>query len=234
MVSTDQLLERGLAALCEGHPAVAQLLSNRGEALAGLLNTYRGEIELFNPAYSLVGAKDPQELVVKHLLDSLAPLGSMIRLLGAEDQESRGLPSIADVGSGAGLPGIPLALCLPQFPVTLIERSGRRVQFLSNTLAVLGLSQVTVEAQEMEKAAPGRFALVTFRAFRPLEPELLKGLFRLLKPGGVLAAYKGRKETINAEMGAIQHLTGGWEAIPTPVPFLEEERHLVVIRRRNE
>jgi 16S rRNA (guanine527-N7)-methyltransferase len=208
---------------------VAQLLSNR--ALAGLLNTYRGEIELFNPAYGLVGAKDQQELVVKHLLDSLAPLGSMIRLLGAEDRESRGL--LADVGSGAGLPGIPLALCLPRFPVTLIERSGRRVRFLRNTLAVLGLSQVTVDAQEMEKAAPGRFALVTFRAFRPLEPELLKGLFRLLKPGGVLAAYKGRKEMINAEMGAIQHLTGGWEAIPTPVPFLDEERHLVVIRGRN-
>jgi 16S rRNA (guanine527-N7)-methyltransferase len=82
----------------------------------------------------------------------------------------------------------------------------------------------------MEKAPRFRFDLVVFRAFRPLEPGILKGLFRLLRPGGVLAAYKGRREKIEAEMDAVRAMTGSWEAVPCPVPFLEEERHLVVIR----
>jgi 16S rRNA (guanine527-N7)-methyltransferase len=105
---------------------------------------------------------------------------------------------------------------------------GRRAGFLRNTLAVLGLSQVTVEEGEMEKAAPGRFSLITFRAFHPLEPAILKGLFRLLLPGGVLAAYKGRREKLDEEMAV---LPGGWETHPLDVPFLGEERHLVVIPR---
>jgi 16S rRNA (guanine527-N7)-methyltransferase len=107
---------------------------------------------------------------------------------------------------------------------------GRRAGFLRNTLAALALTNAETEEGEMERAAPGRFALITFRAFRPLEPAILKGLFRLLAPGGVLAAYKGRREKIDAEMGAVEKTTGGWEALPCPVPFLDEERHLVLIR----
>jgi 16S rRNA (guanine527-N7)-methyltransferase len=71
---------------------------------------------------------------------------------------------------------------------------------------------------------------VVFRAFRPLDPAILKGLFRLLREGGVLAAYKGRREKIAAEMDAVRAMAGPWETLPCPVPFLEEERHLVVIR----
>jgi 16S rRNA (guanine527-N7)-methyltransferase len=73
--------------------------------------------------------------------------------------------------------------------------------------------------------------LISFRAFRPLDPPILKGLFRLLKEVGVLAAYKGRQEKIAAEMGAVRDMVGSWEAIPCPVPFLEEERHLVIIKK---
>jgi 16S rRNA (guanine527-N7)-methyltransferase len=107
---------------------------------------------------------------------------------------------------------------------------GRRAGFLRSTLAALALTNAETEEGEMERAAPGRFALITFRAFRPLEPAILKGLFRLLAPGGVLAAYKGRREKIDAEMNAVEKTTGGWEALPCPVPFLDEERHLVLIR----
>ncbi|MDR1277797.1 MAG: class I SAM-dependent methyltransferase, partial [Treponema sp.] len=171
----DQTLEAGLAEMKESDPDMAALFGSRGDAIARLLATYMAEIERFNPAYGLVGAKDRQELAVKHILDSLAPLGIMRRLL-------RSFPpphTIADAGSGAGLPGIPLAICLPQTQVILIERMGRRAGFLRNALAVLGLSNVRVEETEMEKAPPGRCHIVTFRAFRPLEPRLLKGLFRL-------------------------------------------------------
>ncbi|MDR3342843.1 MAG: 16S rRNA (guanine(527)-N(7))-methyltransferase RsmG [Treponema sp.] len=224
----DQTLKAGLQGLCQGDPAIERILSTRFEAVLGLLNRYVEEIELFNPAYGLVGAKDRQELVVKHILDSLAPLGIISQLIAGGCPNSP--PCIADVGSGAGLPGIPLAIALPQVSCTLIERSGRRVGFLRNTLAVLGLSSVAVEAGEMEKAGPGRFTLVTFRAFRPLDPAILKGLFRLLAPGGVLGAYKGRNDRIEAEMGSISKSMGNWEAIPTPVPFLEEERRMVIIK----
>jgi 16S rRNA (guanine527-N7)-methyltransferase len=144
---------------------------------------------------------------------------------------ANGAPQIADVGSGAGLPGIPLAIALPQARFTLIERMGRRAGFLANTIAVLGLDNVTVEEAEMEKAAPARFNLICFRAFRPLEPPILKGLFRLMAPGGVLAAYKGRQEAIAAEMAKLGEQGGPWKALPCPVPGLEEERHLLVIHR---
>jgi 16S rRNA (guanine527-N7)-methyltransferase len=140
------------------------------------------------------------------------------------------------VGSGAGLPGIPLAIALPEVRFTLIERMGRRAGFLRNTLAVLGLENGELEAAELEKAAPGRFDLVVCRAFRPLERPILGGLLGLLRDGGSLAAYKGRREAVVAEMEAVQaelRAAGeagvSWEALPCPVPFLDEERHLVVI-----
>ncbi|MDR1100363.1 MAG: 16S rRNA (guanine(527)-N(7))-methyltransferase RsmG [Treponema sp.] len=226
MTPVDQTLEAGLAELRGSDPDIDALFGSRGDAIARLLDTYLAEIERFNPAYSLVGARDRQELVVKHILDSLAPLGIMRRL-------PRRFPpphTIADAGSGAGLPGIPLAMCLPETRVILIERMGRRAGFLRNTLAVLGLSNVTVEETEMEKAAPGRCHIVTFRAFRPLEPRLLKGLFRLCADGGLLAAYKGRREKIEEEMQSAGKAAGPWEALPCPVPFLAEERHLLTIK----
>ena len=135
------------------------------------------------------------------------------------------------MGSGAGLPGIPLALSLPAAEFTLIERMGRRAGFLRNCAAVLGLTNVQVEEQDMEKAEQGRFDLAVFRAFRPFDAGILKGLFRLLKPGGVLAAWKGRPEKTRAEMIAAENSFPGieWEIIPLNVPFLEEERCLVTV-----
>lgn len=217
-------LERGLAALAAADPACAALRDLPGPRVVGALRAYIAEIELFNPALGLVGAKDREELVVKHILDSLAPLGAIAKLLPP------GVPRIADAGSGAGLPGIPLAIALPGADFTLIERMGRRVGFLSNATAVLGLKNISIEQAEVEKARSGLYDAVTFRAFRPLEAPMLKALFRLLAPGGFLAAYKAREEKVEAEMGAVGSLVGSWEAIETPVPFLDEPRRLVVVR----
>jgi 16S rRNA (guanine527-N7)-methyltransferase len=227
----EDVLEEGFALLCHGDPAIEALLGSNTARLCSLLNNYIEEVECFNPTLSLVGVTGRRELVVRHVLDSLAPLGIIQRLIN-EQGSVRICRSvrIADVGSGAGLPGIPLAICLPDCRFTLIERKTRRAVFLRNTLAALGLSNAEVEEQEMEKAPRFRFGLICFRAFRPLNPAILKGLFRLLAPGGVLAAYKGRLEKIAAEMGAVGELVGSWEAIPCPVPFLDEARHLVVIK----
>jgi 16S rRNA (guanine527-N7)-methyltransferase len=220
----DPILAAGLRCLAEGDPAAGDLLKKRPDRL---LQKYIEEIVLFNPAWGLVGAGDRRELVVKHILDSLAPLGPLGRLLKSPGTE--GSPALADVGSGAGLPGIPLAIALPECPVTLIERKGRRAAFLRNTQAVLGLSNLTVEECPMEHASPGRFHLAVFRAFRPLDPVILRGLFRLLAPSGILAAYKGRRTVIEVELAALPE-AGSPDILPVVVPFLDEERHLVVIR----
>jgi 16S rRNA (guanine527-N7)-methyltransferase len=152
-------------------------------------------------------------------------------------------PAIADAGSGAGLPGIPLAICLSRARVTLIDRMGRRAGFLRNTLAILGLPGLEVEEGEVEKAEGGRFDMVVFRAFRPLEPPVYRALKRLLQTDGgassgrVLAAYKGRMDSIAGEMRALElslKKEDGplfWEAAPCPVPFLDEERHLLLIKK---
>jgi 16S rRNA (guanine527-N7)-methyltransferase len=201
------------------------------------------EIELFNPTLGLTGACDSEGLVIRHILDSLAPIAVILKYLHQctdESSEKKELKNrqlqIADVGSGAGLPGIPLAIAMPDLQFSLIERMGRRAGFLRNTLAVLDLSNVSVEEAEMEKVKPGRFAVVTFRALKPLEPKILKSLFRLCTNGGILAAYKGRIEKINNEMIALEklkpELAGRWTPENCQVPFLNEERHLVVINKQ--
>ena len=221
---SEKLLEQGLAKL--------NLDDASANNAAELLTRYIEEIELFNSAYGLVKVRDRQELIVRHILDSLAPLPILRRL--------HARPLIADVGSGAGLPGIPLAVCMPEAAFTLIERMGRRAGFLRNTLAVLGLSNVSVQEADIEQITEAaRFDIVVFRAFRPLEPPIFKALSRLLADGGTLAAYKGRRQTLEEEMAALLETpakgtpvsVGGWEAIPLEVPFLEEERHLVLIRK---
>ena len=215
-----ELLEKGLAELNTG--------GAQNDNIVKLLSRYIDEIELFNPAYGLVKVQDRRELIVKHILDSLAPLDILRRL-----HEN---PRIADVGSGAGLPGIPLAVCMPGAEFTLVERMGRRAGFLRNVQAVLALANVRVEEAEMERLPPACFDIVVFRAFRPLEPDIYKGLSRLLAPGGFLAAYKGRRESLAEEMSRLldklnKGTAAAWEALPLKVPFLEDPRHLLLIRQ---
>jgi len=227
----NDLLAEGMLSLCQNDPDIENIIAPRHGEIISLLAAYIAEIMTHNPVLSLVGTNDPKELVIRHILDSLAPLGIISRKCN--------LSRIADVGSGAGLPGIPLAIMLPDSEFTLIERKGRRSGFLRNTLAALvnknhSLSNVSVEEQEMEKVKSHRFSMVTFRAFKPLEPKILKKLFRLCAEGGVLAAYKGRRSKIEAEMAEIEtpSQTIQWELIPCPVPMLDEERHLLLIQNQ--
>jgi 16S rRNA (guanine527-N7)-methyltransferase len=241
----DDTLAAGLELLRQDRGGKTLFAPRMGE-ISSLLDRYIAEIELFNPAYGLVSVKSRRELVVRHILDSLAAADVLSDTLS--DTLFKGEPAwrIADVGSGAGLPGIPLAIVLPRARFTLIERTGRRAGFLRNTVASLGLSNTEVEEGEMEKAGPGRFDLAVFRAFRPLEPPVLKGLLRLLAEGGVLAAWKGRGAAIREELGKLEAAgilspetdppssPPGDEKLrrkilPLRVPFLEEERHLVLL-----
>ncbi|MDR1220499.1 MAG: 16S rRNA (guanine(527)-N(7))-methyltransferase RsmG [Treponema sp.] len=229
---TNGLLKEGLFLLRENGVEIPGEDINR---ILDILERYIAEIELFNPAYKLVGANNRKELVVRHILDSLSGLGVINRFACSCAASLRaGMDvAIADAGSGAGLPGIPLAISMPRCHFTLIERMGRRVGFLNNTLAALGLQNATVEEKEIEKAAPNRFNIITFRAFKPLDKKTLQSLFRLLTQDGVLAAYKGRKDAIEKEFALLKasSAVADWEMIRVSTPFLEEERHIVVIPR---
>jgi 16S rRNA (guanine527-N7)-methyltransferase len=222
------LLSGGIDVICESDEEIKSLIAPNREKITAQIENYIKEIELFNSAYGLVGVSGTNELIIKHILDSLAPLGVILKLLKSVRAENT--PQIADAGSGAGLPGIPLAITLPHCDFTLIERMGRRAGFLLNTKAVLSLSNVNIEESELEKTEKGRFNLVTFRAFKPLEPKLLKTLFSICAPGGIIAAYKGRREKIESEMSPIEKNCKNWEIIPCKTPFLEEKRHILVIR----
>jgi 16S rRNA (guanine527-N7)-methyltransferase len=233
------ILRGGLAKLRDSDSDIAALIDPRFDETAALLEKYLAEIELFNDAYGLVSARNREDLVVRHILDSLSPLGIIVRALAGT-----GMPAIADAGSGAGLPGIPLAVCLSPLraAVTLIDRMGRRAGFLRNTLAVLRLPGLEAEEAEIEKARGGRFDMVVFRAFRPLQPAIYRALARLLRTGdgdssgGILAAYKGRTGSVAGEMRALEQslkkeeAPRSWEAPPCPVPFLNEERCLLLIQ----
>jgi 16S rRNA (guanine527-N7)-methyltransferase len=210
---TEDLLEKGLAALG---------LEPRGR-LFSRLAAYVAEIERLNPALGLVGASG-DELVVKHILDSLAPIGIVRGLL-----EGRERPRIADLGTGAGLPGIPLALALPEAEVALIDRMTRRTDFLRSVLELLDLPNAVVIEAQVEHAK-GSYDLVTFRAFRPFEPKLFKRVFALCEPEGAVIAYKGKAEKARAELAEIEGLYSSAEILPVSVPFLADERCVAVMR----
>ncbi len=187
---------------------------------------YLEEIEKWNRQFNLVKASG-EELVVKHLLDSLTAL-PLIRRLDRRE-------SIADVGSGAGFPGIPLALFMPESSFFLIERSSNKSAFLRNAAALLGLKNLRVLEGDLKQFAmhgqPQQFDITLFRALTKLSDPLFGLLVRITRPGGVILAYKGRMGQIRKELSDAKSGCGEASIIPVEVPFLTQERHLVLIRK---
>lgn len=205
------------------------------------MDSYINELVLFNSAYNLVNTNERDEIIVRHILDSLAAT-EQIKALACERAAPLGKDAvaIADIGSGGGLPGIPLAAALPQYNFVLVERMSKRCAFLENAAAILGLKNVAVKNLELEKTPAASFDIATFRAFRPLDNKMLKSLLAVIKPGGFLAAYKARREKILEEMGALGYAEQDYKTIPLTVPFLtdtnsgdDRERNLVVISKKS-
>jgi len=199
---------------------------------APLFEKYAAELNLFNSAYDLVGADSVDDILTKHILDSLAAVPLIKELIAKRPEPEKA--DIADVGSGGGLPGIPLAIAFPNVHFTLIERMSKRCTFLENCVLTLGLKNVTVLNAEAERAPQKAFDIVVFRAFRPLDEKMTRTLLKLPAEGGYIAAYKARMDKINAEMSGIEKLVPSWCARQLDVPFLgtgkdERERNLVII-----
>ena len=204
----DRLRQR----LCAGLTALQLDLPET--AIASLL-AYVGLLERWNATYNLSAVRDPIEMVTRHLLDSLAIVPDVS---GA---------TLADLGSGAGLPGIPLAIVAPERAVSVMDSNGKKTRFLRAAVRELGLRNVSVVEKRVE-AAEGRFDCITARAFATLADMLGWG-GRLLAADGVWLALKGR-----FPQDELAVLPDGFrvDRIRTlAVPGLAAERHVVVIRR---
>ena len=183
------------------------------------LERYISEIELFNPIYKLVSYQDRDELIIRHILDSLAGLKVFEALEGS---------SIADLGTGAGFPGVVLAIMLDR-PIVLVERMKRRVDFLKNVILRCNLKNVRIVSKDVSEVEE-RFDIVTCRAFHPIF-DIIDDVDRILSPNGVFAPYKGKKSYLYSE---IENLSN-WDVSITNlhVPFLDEERIIALMRKKN-
>ncbi|MGE5792796.1 MAG: 16S rRNA (guanine(527)-N(7))-methyltransferase RsmG [Bacteroidota bacterium] len=204
-MNAPQPLRRGLLALG---------VASSDEQVARL-ERYLALLEKWNRVYNLTAIREPERMVTHHLLDSLAILPHV-----------RG-PRVLDVGSGAGLPGIPLAIASPGLAVTLLDSNHKKVAFLQQAIAELQLANATVVAQRVESWQTGeRFETVVSRAFADLG-EFVSAAARLLAPGGTIAAMKGVHPH-----DEIERLPAGFRVravLKLDVPLLDAERHLVLV-----
>ncbi|MGL6291796.1 MAG: 16S rRNA (guanine(527)-N(7))-methyltransferase RsmG [Silanimonas sp.] len=215
-------LERGLAALgLDPTAPVARAAAVPGDdgTLAGALLAYLALLLRWNATYNLTAIREPREMLVKHLFDSLAMAPHV-----------RGLATLADLGTGPGLPGIPLALAAPGLAVALVESNGKKARFLRECVRQLGLApRVRVlesRAEAVDEA--GAFEAITARALDRLAGIIDVG-GHLVAPNGRLLAMKGVHPA-----DEIAELPTGWVGGPVHrlhVPELEGERHLVEVRR---
>lgn len=200
-------LERGLQQLALAVPPGA---CDRMMAYIALLAKW-------NRTYNLTAVRDPLAMVSHHLLDSLAVLPHLPLPAGAR---------VADAGSGAGLPGIPLALARPQWQVALAESNQKKAAFLRQAAIELGLGNVEVHEGRVEAWQPqAAFALVISRAFTELA-QFVAACRHLLAPGGALAAMKGKNPA--AEIARLPADVRCRQVVVLHTPFLDAERHLVL------
>lgn len=183
-------------------------------AIARLLD-YIDLLVRWNAAYNLTAVRDAEEMVTRHLLDSVA----VAPLVTGE--------TLADLGSGAGLPGIPLAIIAPDRRVTLVDSNGKKTRFMREAVRRLGLVRATVVESRVEDVE-GAFDCVTARAFASLGDMLAWG-GRLLAPHGTWLALKGRFPS--DELAALPAGFRVDEVVALDVPGLDAERHVVVVRR---
>ena len=189
---------------------------------ADRLLAYLALLVRWNATYNLTAIRDPREMVTKHVLDSLAMHGHVDAIV------ERG-GALADLGTGAGLPGIPLSIVKTGLRVTLVESAGKKARFMRQAIRDLGLADARVAESRIEALdEPGAYAAITARALATL-PLILELGGHLLADDGVLLAMKGMHPA-----DEIAQLPAGWAvrgSHPLRVPGLDAERHLVVVGR---
>lgn len=176
---------------------------------------YLQQLLFWNKAYNLTAIKQPKQALVKHIIDSLAILPHLPAV--ASDNNK-----LLDIGTGAGLPAVIVAICQPQRMVTALDSNGKKIRFIKQVASELGLTNITPVASRIEEHQ-GSYAVVTSRAFASLI-DFVKVSEPQLEKQGEIWAMKGIEPTQE-----IQQLTNDWqiESIHLNVPMLDEERHLI-------
>ncbi len=186
-----------------------------------------------NQRMNLTRITAPADIAVQHIVDSLIGLRAM-----ADLDPDRPL-TVVDVGTGAGFPGLPLAVMRPRWRFTLIEATGKVVAYLEQAVAALELGNVTalhcrVEDAGRDRALRERFDLAVARALAPL-PVLLEYTLPLVAVGGRVVAYKGADADaeVAASVAALSVLGGrSRPRLAYQLPGLDRPRHLVVVDKR--
>jgi 16S rRNA (guanine527-N7)-methyltransferase len=209
--------DRGALAITLKQGIEQLALNLHPEQLEKLLD-YLALLAKWNSVYNLTSVRDPAQMVVQHVLDSLAAVPAF-----------EGASNVLDVGAGGGLPGIVLAIARPDMKVSLIDTVHKKTAFLTQVKAELGLKNVTVYTARVEQLqAPQKFDVITSRAFADLS-DFVNWSGHALAEDGQFIALKGvapadERERLPAEW-AVSELR------PLQVPGLNAERHLVFIHR---
>ena len=196
---------------------IARGLSELGlptdDARLAALSTFLDLLIRWNRTYNLTAIREPSQMVTHHLLDSLAILPHISGRVAL------------DVGTGAGLPGLPLALYSPDMRWTLVDTNGKKTRFVTQAAAEMGLANVTVVQARVEEIETTDHDLIVTRAFASL-PDTVRMLGHLLTPGTRLLAMKAGDQDVLPE--------GAFSVVAEhrlEVPSIEAARKLVEVRR---
>jgi 16S rRNA (guanine527-N7)-methyltransferase len=196
---------------------VRQLGLSLDEPQERLLLQFLALLVKWNRAYNLTAVRDPLQMVGRHLLDSLAVLPHLVG------------DRCLDMGTGPGLPGIPLAIMRPDMSFVLLDSNGKKIRFVRQAVLELGLGHVSVEQQRLEAYHPEQgFDVLTARAFTSL-PRMLELADHLRRPGTRVLAMKA--EQAEAERAALGEAYDS-RVIDLDVPFVQGARCLIAVTWR--
>lgn len=210
MLKIDTTYQSLLPTLQDGLEKIGLQLS---EIQQKQLLYYLQQLLFWNKAYNLTAIKEPKTALIKHIIDSLSivphlPTGNLL-----------------DIGTGAGLPAVVIAICQPERLVTALDSNGKKIRFIKQMVGELGLKNLIPIASRIEEHQ-GDYQIITSRAFASLK-DFVEHSREKLAEHGEIWAMKGVEP-----IDEMQQLQNAWQisSIKLDVPMLDEERHLIVLK----